>query len=604
MNEENINYQGNQNVSGVPPQQPIPQNQGVVEQPQVQASVVQPEQAFGSAPVQQVPAPAPMPAPVQQAPIPAPAPVPAPVQQPAFEQPVQQPIVQPQVQQVAPPPVAPPPPIQTPSNGTYAPSGPVNGIDNVGFIAVGQPIKKKKNKGLLIFIGLIVVVLLGLLAYFVAFPFVIKTFLNDPKNVYDVTITNLSKAINTSVDTVFYDKAIYSIGVDLDTNIEGLETFSGYNYSARIGIDPELETLEYGYGIKDKYDKDYAYSTYIKNGRVYERYSTFDGLLFLGDSTDEANDELKELFDDYKEFIEKYGQNNTSYLYNKLAVLFIESIDESKLVKEDASISINNKVIKTINNKYLLDKENIKRTRKYILEGLMNDEKALEIISELEGTTTAELKVKMMEDIDKTVSDEEELVLSIYTYGTNSEVVGLELQQAKDFKIQHFFKDGNFNTFIYVKSVVDQETTEKTYNIDGVRIGDVTNVTMMSDNKKYVTLKITDLENGKSIDYNLHEEFFADEYNAQAVTTIAGNLTYKNDVNDKRNKYTIDFSVKNKDDYLKTSIVFNIDWNSDIANINTADVATVDRDTVAQTFKNQVSERTPLGMVMLLFDSN
>ena len=45
--------------------------------------------------------------------------------------------------------------------------------------------------------------------------------------------------------TLLYDKAIYNIAVDLDTNIEGLDNFSGYNYSWRIGIDPDEKLFEY-----------------------------------------------------------------------------------------------------------------------------------------------------------------------------------------------------------------------------------------------------------------------------------------------------------------------------------------------------------------------
>lgn len=612
MNEENINYQGTQNVNGVPPQQPIPQDQGVMvaqqpvtqtpaaapaPTPEVVQSVPQQPQEFSSAPALQPE--------VVQVPVEQPAPSPVPVQQPVFQQaPAPQEFASQPMQSV--PPVAPPPPQQpiqqAPNNGVYSPSGPINGIDNVGFIAVGQPIKKKKNKGLLVFIGLVVAVLLGLLIYFVAFPFVIKTFLNDPKNIFDVTITNLTKSINTNVNSVFYDKAIYSISLDLDTNIEALDTFSGYNYTGRIGIDPTNEFFEYSYGVKDQYDKDYSYASYIKNGKVYERYSTYDGLLFLGQLDDYKNNQLKEFFEEYRDTIKQYGQDNSNYLINKISVLFIESIDSNKLVKEDASISINNKFIKTINNKYILDKENLQRTKKYIIEGLMNDEKSLEIISNATGMTQAELKLDMIEEADAPITSDEEIVLSIYTYGANSEIVGIEIQQAQEFKLQYFFKDGNFNTFIYTKSVINNETTEKTYNIDGVRIGDTTNVTMMSDNKKYITLKITDIENGKSIDYNLHEELFADEYNAQVVTAIAGNLTYKNDLNDKRNKYTIDFSIKNKDDYLKTSIVATIDWNSEVANINTNDISVVDRYTVKNDFENQLYNRTPLGMGLSIID--
>ena len=54
---------------------------------------------------------------------------------------------------------------------------------------------------------------------------------------------------------------------------------------------------------------------------------------------------------------------------------------------------------------------------------------------------------------------------------------------------------------------------------------------------------------------------------------------------DKRNKYIIDFSIKNKDDYLKANVIASADWTSDVANINTS-ASTTPTDVELETIEN------------------
>jgi hypothetical protein len=62
------------------------------------------------------------------------------------------------------------------------------------------------------------------------------------------------------------------------------------------------------------------------------------------------------------------------------------------------------------------------------------------------------------------------------------------------------------------------------------------------------------------------------------------------------------YLIKNKDDYLKANVIASADWTSDVANINTNDISTVDSYSIGQQFENELANRTPFGMLYLLFN--
>lgn len=587
---------------------PVPAPAPVVETP------VAPEMP-AAVPVQPVPEPvAPTPVEVQPAPVapaPAPAPVPAPVEVPVATMPEMPaaPVTAAPITNdgfgSAPQPVAPAPDMGTPIQPTIAPTAPL--ADGVGFVSTGQPVEKKSKKGLVIGIVIAVVALLAVLGIFVIYPTVMKA-LATPQKVFSETISSLSKEINNTVNTVVHDKGIYSLEFDIDSNIDGIKEFGGYTYSGSFGVDPDNKLLELGVSIYEKDGIEYSMKQYVKDGKQYQRYSTNENLLYTGLVPEDSS--INQLFEMMNT---KEGTINTekaNYVVNKLSDIFINSLDETKLTKENANVVVNGETIKATRNKYLIDKDNAVRTVKYFAEEIKNDEELLEILAEMNEQEVEDLKEELQSVIDKEAEDTDEeednstIEISIYTYGTKSEFVGADMVMNftdEETKVEYFTKDGSFNVFYYDKVEFDGESTETSYRINGVNNGGVTEVSFKDgDDKEYFTLEIKEVDGGYSVDYKLLEALTGTE------ETISGNVTWTTKSTDKKTDETLKFSVNSGDDYFKVNVKITNDWTSDVANINTSAVSSPTEEelqVIAQGWVTEISEKTPVGILIQLMNT-
>lgn len=615
-----------------------------------------------------VPAPAPAPAP---APTPVPAPVPVPTPAPAIEPVIQEPVavpvaqtvqpVQPAVQPVQEPvPAVAPAPVQatpitneggfgtamaTPSapapeiqsipqpapilanptvdlnqsltapvdNGTFAPSVPLG--DQVGFVATGQPIEKKKSKkGLVAFIVLLVLVGLGLLAWFVIIPMV-KKHLTTPKDVFDTTITTLSKEVTNGIELIAHDKTTYTIDLEIDSNIETIKDFAGYTYTTKIGVDSTSKLAETGLTIVDKYDTKYSMFNYAKGGKEYRRYSTNDSLLYVGEDTINW-DKMSQ---------ENLTADESTYLVEKLSTMIKESLDEKYLSKnDDSSVTVNGETVKASKYTYKIVDENLNATIKHIAKGILDDEKLFDIFVKIERTKLLSPTEEELNELDETLEEKLENItkekedkeylgnssieISVYTNGKNAEFAGIEvLNQGDDksYKVQYSTLNGHYNVFIYSKAPWNGETTENTIRIDGIKNGNVTKSTVKAEDVEIATFKVTDNgTNGKNVEYELlleNIELFKEYAN------LTGSLTYSTKADEKKSVDNLSFEVKSGKSYFKTDVKLTTDWTSDVANINTSASTTptdVELETIENNFFTEFENKTPYGTLIGLFESD
>ncbi len=586
-------------------------------QPEAPVPTAQPE-VVNQAAVATNPAPTPTPTPAPAAtPAPTPTPTPAPVTTPA---PTPTPTVQGDGQAVAPMPEAQPaqsaaPTFQEPvassgtistGNGTFGPSKPMNSdsdLTNVGFVAVSDSLPKKKSKVPLI-ITLILLVVLAVVGYFFIYPYVLKTFFNDPMNVYTTTIDSAFKGLNTTINEISHDKAIYDIELSLDSNLEVLKPYAGYKYGVNFGIDPNSKNLQLGYSIKTPTNLEYSAYSYIKDNKNYERYSTYrdangkTGLIYTGDVD---NQEVSDLFSSFQGLINNYNKVNgedLNYLVNKMSKTISDSIDENKLSKEDASITLNGETLKVTNNKYVMDLDNRKRTVKYIIDAFKDDDKAIEIMSKLTEVGAEDIKKSLEEiKVDDIVTDEGTIYISIYTYGNKNSIIGYALTDDKDeFEFHYYSKDENlFEAYLYY--VEENEDTgkreENKIDIKGVNNADGHKITVTANNKEVLTLDIKSWEkNNYEFDYTIKNE----------DGDFTGTIKFVKEINDDRLKVNFDFSIRvSKDENLSISLAFTEDWTSEVANINTSATGSVVTLTeqeitdVRNRFNTDLYNNTPLG---------
>lgn len=463
-----------------------------------------------------------------------------------------------------------------PPNTTFGPSSPINpnnDLTQVGFVASSEPLPKKKNKKIKFIIILSILIILGLIGYFVVYPYVKKNFLDDPKNVYTATIENVTKNINSSINDLVHNKAIYDLNLSLESNIELLKPYSGYKYGVNLGLDPNTKNAQFGFSLTDPTNIEYSSYSYIKNDNAYVRYSTYRddngriGLIHTGAVNTTETDNIFTIFQSLLNDTKDLNNEDLNYLTNKISTLIIDSIDESQLSKEDASITINDETLKVTNNKYVFDYNNYVRTMKFISEGLISDDKTIDILANIFKSEKETIKNDLTFKEDSNITEEAKktvLYFSIYTYGNKNDIIGYSIKDSNNkFELNYYFK--NNNTFdIYCTLVSEDIETGKeianTIEAKGVKENNNTIVNIKYNENEIIILNISKLEqNNIELKYTLKSE----------DGDITGNVKYTKETTDKNLQATLDFSVESKDEYININLSFNEDWNSEVANINT-----------------------------------
>ena len=509
-------------------------------------------------------------------------------------------------------------PVQSPTqnynnvqNGVITPNTQFNNLQQqngamnstaVGFVASASPLPKKKNKGLIAAMVIIIIGALVALGWFVVYPFIVKTYLSDPKNVYEATIRTAFKQINNTVTDVVHDKAIFNIQATLDSNIEELADFSGYTYELNAGVDPKLQALQAGFSIKDKSNVGHSYYTYLKDGKEYVRYSTYRDLIYKGEANlEELNDEfasMEEIFNTTK----KLNQADINYIINKVADLLVESIDEKKLSKEDASINIKGETLKVTNNKYTVDYTTLVNMVDHILTGLTEDDESVRILSEMYGVTEDEFKegfsslrenLELNQNEDKEV-DDTSIIFGIYTYGLKNDIIGYSMSTTEDDSELHYYaKDGYFELkALLVSNDIETNTEEETIiEVLGEPKNKITNVSIKINDEELATLVVNEwTENSKDVDYSI----------SFGELGLDGFLRLSKDTNDERAKYGLEFDVNTQGQEVKVTLDITEDWTSEVANINTGTAVTLD-ETQLQEKENEFFNTltsTPLGILV------
>lgn len=462
---------------------------------------------------------------------------------------------------------------QTTTPGTYAPSGPLNtSIDtNVGYIAAGTNLKKKKNVPLILSIVGVLLVILALVGYFVVYPNIVKK-LAKPRDVYYSIVDDAIKEIGNNITTLAHQKAIYNLEFELDSNIEELKDFSGYLYSGNLGIDPESKNIQAGLKIKDPSSQEHSANIYVKGERQYLRLSSYRDLIYMGVLGDS-----KELWDKLYEMSSNVDSEEMNYLVNKFTEYFKNGILDSKLIKEDASITISENNLKVLNNKFVIDNESVVSIVKSIRDGFVNDEKALGIIEK--SLKNANMKrediIKVLESFDENaplLEENQVYYLNVYTYSTKNYIVGYEFVDGEN-RYHYYFKDKD----IEIKAVfrgVDEETgkeIDSTINAVGVKEGASTKFSVTYDGELIATVLVDAWdENNKELTYNIN-------YKDQKIN---GEFKLNVDTNDERSKLNLYVSVDVDGKFVKLSLTGSNDWTSDVANINAGTAVELSSDEV------------------------
>ena len=549
-----------------PAQEPAPKPEPVAQPVEKKEEVAPAEPAQTAQPVQPAPAAPATPTPA------APAAQAAPANQDINAGPALNPLANEASAQPAP--AAPTAAPTQPTQNTFAPSMPLaGGIDasSIGFVAVGEEVKKKKNKPLIITVTLVLLIVLAAVGYFVLYPMMYRKFLSNPKAVYEAVIKDSFKGISNSVNEVVHSKVIYDLNVNIETNIEAIKDFSGYTYGINLGVDPQNKAIQTSLKLKDISNQEHSYTTYVRDNRQYTRLSNYRELIYNGPVDYEEASQLFLSFQDILDMSNKAKGEDFSYLVDTFAQQLANSIVESKLTKEEASITINGEKIKVLNHKYAIDNETLSTMVKSIAEAFESDDKALEIIATTLGSTKDDVK-KMIDGIDyskKFMKDDLIIYVNIYTLPTKKTVMGIELNSNEDDSYIHWFKK---NDYFEIRGYTEQHDsmTGKDNIYDLIIVGKNDN----GKKKVVVSLNEKELANFLISNWDENTKDFTYEIKSDNIS-YTGNIKFTRDVNEDRAKYTFVGTLNLGDEYFRLAFDLTEDWTSEIANINTGVAVTL-----------------------------
>lgn len=468
----------------------------------------------------------------------------------------------------------------------------MNNIEQT-HVDFSEPKVKKKSKAPLVVALLVLLIAIGSLGYFVIYPMIQSKFMSNPKNVFEATIKENAKNVNAVIENVPITNVLYDINVKLNSNVETLSPYAGYTYGIRAGVDVNAKAMEASLYLKDKDNNDYYINTYLKDGKDYYKLSTSDQLLDMGSTMSEA--EITDSFAQIEAMLSEINVSNEDmqYLVTKVSDLFIESIDEKKLSQEKSTITLNSAKVDVEKNTYIIDKDNYKRTIKFILEGIEKDEKAKKIVTEYIGTEISEV-IKELDSTD--MSNIPTIKISIYTAGKKKDVVGYNIVADDKEVLYYYFDDKGFE--FKINDVTLSEGVEVTAetNIDlrvtGVKDGNKTNVSIKVSDEEVASLVVNKWdEKGIDLTYVI---------NVGEDQKINGALKVSTDKGNDYTKTNIVFSIETGADRLSVEVNINASTSAKIADIDTATAVVpsdVEMNMIMNNFITSLSN-TPVGALL------
>ena len=425
------------------------------------------------------------------------------------------------------------PPIPTPSNDQTA---------------MGFEEKKDKAKGVktpLIIVAALVIV--GLLGYFVVFPFVKTKLMSSPKTVFENTIMSMKKAVNQTLKDSNFGTSINDVSISFETSSEELKEFENYTYGLRFGLDNKNKAIEGKLYMLDKSKKEYSALGYVKNDDILVKLSGDERLVKVGKTSD--IDGFDEIFDT----AENVNIDDYTYLVDKSVELLLSNFTDADFTKENSTIKVNDVEVKATKNTYVLDKEKIKAIYKSIAEGLYNDSRAMEIIKKM-GISKEDYKKDMDSVTFDEIEDDYKLYINIYT-NKKADVIGFDVVFKDQVPFYYYSNEGNFDLYIE-----NDESEDKAYTAKGIKNGEITNVTIKEGSETYATLKVSKWTDNEIVfDYDIK----MDENNS-----LTGSVDFRNSVSNSANNIALKLSAKSGSDSLKFNFNLKQELNVKIADVD------------------------------------
>ena len=408
-------------------------------------------------------------------------------------------------------------------------------------------------------------ILIGALIFMVCYTFIIYNIMFSPKEIFSKGINKAVRKINENLEDMNFKNTMNDISIKFNTSMSELKAYTTYTYGIKFGTDSKNKAAETKLYMIDQNNKEYSYTGYIKNSNLYHKLSSLDKLILYNIE----NQDLTSTFETTSDI----NSDELKYLTKAISKSLIKNFDKKNFSKKADTIKIGQTTLKVTKNTYEIDNKEAARITKAVYNDLLNDKKAMKIITSLTGQTKEEIK----KEIDKSKQNEEIGIVKINIYNKFNKILGFDISE------------NNQNLISYYKNNDDFIINYNDYNIEGIKNKNLV-VTIKDTNKTYGTLTFSKY---KKNDFAF--DFITDNY--------TGNISY-NKAKDK-NIYTtkLDIMINNGKNNFSFNIKAKQENNAKIADIDTSNAEEYTEEEFAEALENFMDslKETPIGFLGNLF---
>ena len=230
----------------------------------------------------------------------------------------------------------------------------------------------------------IIIALLVLVAIIVVVLLIIFNQKSTPKEIFNASITNLREQLNSfntqNNEDVVSEKMIVENHMRFNTDIEELSMLNNNKLDATFEIDQTNNYFNLITSLSNSDKRIIDMMIYMIDDIMYfESTDLFDTPIEIGNITEDSEITVTVSNEDY------------FYLFDKTLEYFNDSLMESKFSQNNDTITIGDEEVNVIANNYLIDDEAYQTMSDTFKEKILNDDRYLEVLSNLLEMSKEEL---------------------------------------------------------------------------------------------------------------------------------------------------------------------------------------------------------------------
>lgn len=230
----------------------------------------------------------------------------------------------------------------------------------------------------------IIIALLVLVAIIVVVLLIIFNQKSTPKEIFNASITNLREQLNSFNtqlnEDVVSEKMIVENHMRFNTDIEELSMLNNNKLDATFEIDQTNNYFNLITSLSNSDKRIIDMMIYMIDDIMYfESTDLFDAPIEIGNITEDS------------EITATVSNEDYFYLFDKTLEYFNNSLMESKFSQNNDTITIGDEEVNVIANNYLIDDEAYQTMSDTFKEKILNDDRYLEVLSNLLEMSKEEL---------------------------------------------------------------------------------------------------------------------------------------------------------------------------------------------------------------------